>query len=79
MKAQESMQQQANKHRREPNFDIGDSVWITTRNWRTKRPSRKLDYQMASLYKILEKIGNLYKVDLLETIRVHPIFSLDKL
>ena len=34
---------------------------------------------MASLYKILEKIGNSYKVDLLETIRVHPIFSLDKL
>ena len=34
---------------------------------------------MVGLYKILEKIGNLYKVDLLETIRVHPIFSLDKL
>jgi hypothetical protein len=34
---------------------------------------------MVGLYKILEKIGNSYKVDLLETIRVHPIFSLDKL
>ena len=34
---------------------------------------------MAGLYKILEKVGHLYRVDLLETIRVHPVFSLDKL
>jgi hypothetical protein len=34
---------------------------------------------MAGLYRILEKIGNSYKVDLPEAIRVHPVFSLDKL
>ena len=34
---------------------------------------------MAGLYRILEKIGNLYKVELLETIKVHLVFSLDKL
>ena len=34
---------------------------------------------MAELYQILEKVGNLYRLDLLETIIVHLIFSLDKL
>jgi len=38
-----------------------------------------LDNQIAGLYKILERIGNLYKIDLLASIKVHPIFSLDRL
>jgi len=44
-----------------------------------ERPSYKLDYKMAGLYKILNKEGNLYKVKLLDLIKVHPIFLLDKL
>jgi len=32
---------------------------------------------MAGLYKILSKEGNLYKIKLLDSIKVHPIFSLD--
>ena len=44
-----------------------------------ERPSCKLDYQIARLYRILEKIGNSYKVELLETIKVHPVFSPNKL
>ena len=43
-KAQESMAQQANKHRRLPDFAPGDFVWVSTKNWKIKRPSRKLDY-----------------------------------
>jgi hypothetical protein len=34
---------------------------------------------MTELYRILEKVGHLYRVDLLETIKVHLIFSSDKL
>jgi len=34
---------------------------------------------MASPYEILEQVGNAYKVKLLELIRVHLVFSPDKL
>jgi len=34
---------------------------------------------MVRPYKILIKIGNLYKVKLPDLIKVHPIFLLDKL
>jgi hypothetical protein len=54
-------------------------MWVSMKNWKTERPSYKLDYQMAGLYPILEKVGNLYMVELLETIKVHPVFSLNKL
>jgi hypothetical protein len=78
-KAQELMQGQANKHRREPDFGLKDKVWITTKNWRTDRPSRKLDNQMASLYKVLEKVGNAYRVQLPDSIKVHPVFAPNRL
>jgi len=38
------MEQQANKYRREPDFTVGDMVWVMIKNWKTERPSRKLDY-----------------------------------
>jgi hypothetical protein len=34
---------------------------------------------MAGPYRILEKIGHSYRIDLLKTIRVHLVFSPDKL
>ena len=73
------MEQQANKHRCEPDFTVGDMVQVTTKNWKTERLSCKLDYKIVGLYKIINKVGNLYKVKLPDSIKVHFIFSPDKL
>jgi hypothetical protein len=34
---------------------------------------------MAGPYKVIEKIGNSYRIELLETVKMHLIFSPDKL
>src|SRR5690606_32865529 len=46
-KAQEAQAAQANKHRREVDFLVGDKVYLSLRSYRTNRPSRKLDDQQA--------------------------------
>ena len=54
-KAQKLIEQQENKHRREPDFTVGNKVWVITKNQKIERPSRKLDYKIAGPYKILNK------------------------
>ena len=50
-----------------------------TKNQDIKRLSRKLVQQIASLYKILEKIGYSYRLKLPQSIKVYSIFSPNKL
>jgi hypothetical protein len=42
-------------------------------------PSWKLAKQLVGPYTIIEKVGNAYWIDLLESIKVHPIFHPEKL
>lgn len=77
--AQERQRMQANKRRREVDFDVGDMVYVSTKSWRTNRPSRKLGDQMSGPYRILERRGNAFKLELPAEIKVHPYFNPEKL
>jgi hypothetical protein len=77
--AQEHQKRQADRHRREIDFDVGDYVWVTTKEWKTGRPNKKLDSQMEGPYKILERVGNAYRLDLPASIKVHPVIAANRL
>jgi transposase InsO family protein len=78
-KAQARMVTSANKHRRPVDFNVGDYVWLDMRHLPTQRPSKKLDYPMGGRFKVLEKIGHSYRLELPDTMRIHDIFPAEKL
>ena len=78
-RAQEKMIKDTKSKRKPIDFDVSDKVWISTKNWKTQRLSKKLDHQIASPFPILAHKGNSYWVELLNFIKIHPVFSSDRL
>ena len=60
--SQDRYAKQANKHRRAVDFKVKDKVWVSTKHWKTDRPSRKLADQMDGPYEILKKVGNSFRL-----------------
>jgi hypothetical protein len=78
-RAQERMSKAANAYRRPVDFDVGDYVWLDMRHLPTQRPSRKLDYPTNGRFKVLEKVGHSFRLELPDTMRIHDVFPADKL
>jgi len=60
--------------------DVGNKVWLSTRHFRTTRPSKKLEYKHTEPYmvsKIISKTA--YKLDLPKTKRNHNVFHVSQL
>jgi len=72
--AQERMMKQANKHRRDVTYNVGDSVWLSTKHIKTQRPSKKLDHKWIGPFRIVRKHGISCKLDLPTTMKIHDVF-----
>ena len=61
-------------------FEVGNKVWLSTRHFRTTRPSKKLDYKRTGPYTVSKIINkNAYKLDLPKTMRNHNVFHVSQL
>src|SRR6266481_9607290 len=64
-----------------PNFKVGDSVWLDSRNIKTKRPSKKLDHRFLGPFPVVEMVSS-HAVQLglpLTLQRIHPVFHVSLL
>ena len=77
--AQSKASKSVNAHRRPVDFQVGQKVWLDMRQFDTSRPSRKLDYPTAGPFEILEKVNHSYRLKLPSSMKVHNVFSPDKL
>src|SRR5260221_4313311 len=66
----------ADKHRGEnPGLNIGDNVWLDTRNLSTDAPSKKLGAKRAGPFPVIQRISpTAYRIGLPNQWRIHNIF-----
>ncbi|TLS20709.1 uncharacterized protein PpBr36_10956 [Pyricularia pennisetigena] len=70
---------QANKHRRKPDFGIGSAVYIIKKHWVTDRPNDKLNYPLTRCnYIIKEKRGHFYHLELPNFWKGSRVFYTDR-
>jgi hypothetical protein len=77
---QNRMKQQADQHRSERSFEVGDWVFLRLQPYKQMslkqaKKDNKLSPKYYGPYKVLQMIGTMaYKLELLASSRVHPVF-----
>lgn len=84
LRAQKYMKYQADKHRTDRNFDVGDWVYLKVQPYVQSslalRSSNKLSFRFFGPYQIVNKINDVaYKLLLPPTSTVHPVFHVSLL
>ena len=65
----------ANCHcKKPPVYKVGDEVFLSTKNIRTERLSKKLDDKNIGPFKIKKLVGLLYQLELPHTMKIHDVF-----
>lgn len=79
--AQEAYAAAANVHRTPaPSYKPGDLVWVNSKNIRTLRPRKKLDWKNLGPFKVIEPVGtHAYRLELPPRMRYHPVFHVSLL
>jgi hypothetical protein len=70
-----------NKRIKPPDFKVNDSVWLSSQNISTTRPTKKLAERWLGPFKIVKKIGfNSFRLQLpVQWKSVHPVFHISLL
>ncbi|ODM16165.1 hypothetical protein SI65_08599 [Aspergillus cristatus] len=79
--AQACHEEQANR-KRQPAccYQVSQYVWLDSRNIRTLRPQKKLDWKNLGPFHIIEIVSlHAYKLDLPASMRMHPVFNVSLL
>jgi hypothetical protein len=71
-----TQQKYADRHTKPREFEVGDKVWLSGKNIRTKRPSKKLDHRFYGPYPVLERVGTqAYRFKFLQQVgSIHDVF-----
>ena len=78
LRAQQRMKHQADKHRSEHIFSVGDLVYLKLQSYIqtsiAARGNQKLAFRFFGPFKILQRIGKVaYKLDLPSDAKIHPV------
>ncbi len=79
VKTRKQMIQQANKHRKEVDYEIESKMFLNEWNIITAKSFKKLDDKMLDLFINLDLVDSSYKLKLSKTMHVHDVFHSDLL
>jgi len=63
-----------------PRYQPGDRVWLSSRHFRSERPSRKLDHKFLGPFEIVANVGtHAYRLSFPKSIKRHPVVHVSEI
>ena len=72
--SQERQTDATDRHRKKAEYRVDDIVWLSTKNIKIKRLSKKLDHKMVSPFKIKQLVRLSYQLELPTSMKFHDMF-----